>query len=431
MMIRKASLFILCNILSLLCFSQEWEIIPNEVTGIENGLSDIVFVNDSTGLAVGGWGFGAGVIIKTTDYGQSWTRTDVDRNLFQICFAADSVAYAVGEGTTVMKTEDLGESWTYQNTSSVVPDFWASTVAFLNKDTGFVGLENGPGYAFLSTYDGGVNWQSVTQDTVRTRTRLQAINDSTIIAAGFSKLSITENSGQSWSHFPYPDGHNSPSAMHFFNKDQGLVAVREFTLDCGSHHYILHTENGGQSWETDYYPCSRFRDFTFPSSEIGFALGFGAISESRYMRRTFDSGQTWEELEYPVGEIHYDVSCSGRAMDCVNQDTCYIATNYGTIIKMTNASVVNVKDYENESSSSNITIYPNPNSGNFTVSQVFSGETIRTIKLISTKGQEVFELSNSSGDRVIDISVNNLRPGMYLLLAITEEGIICEKVVIE
>ena len=235
--------------------SQSFEILSNNITQTDAPLRHAIILNDSTVIAVGGWGWGSGVIIKSNDFGHSWTPTDTEKALFSVYFANDSIGYATGEGATIMKTIDAGESWIYQN-SGIAAAFQLRTVAFLNPDTGFVGTANGPDYAFLHTYNGGETWHNSEPGSVYGRAKLQKVNDSTIYALpydnGFFK---STNFGTSWESVFLPENTGSSRDMHFFNKDTGLVATREYSSSCGNNMFLSKTNDGGITWTTDLFEC--------------------------------------------------------------------------------------------------------------------------------------------------------------------------------
>ena len=409
---------------SQLVNGQNFEVIPNEVTHTYSTLRDAVFINDSTGFAVGGYGFGTGVIIKTTDYGHNWTKTEVDYDLFQVTFPTDSIGYAVGEHATIMKTIDAGNTWVYQNTSVVAAAFQFRTVVFLNPDTGFVGTANGPGFAFLTTYNGGETWENGEPETVSGRRRLQKINDSTVYALPNDiNFYRTTNSGQSWETvpLPYPEGRSRD--MHFFDEDTGIVSIREFDANCGSNYYMAQTNDGGATWESQYFICESFGSFAFPTRNIGFATGtYYSSTGVRTYWSTTDGGDTWDTREFPSGDSLFSNGSSITCFAFVDKDTCYMPTNTGAIIKMTNATagLTSVKGDKSQDSN-RILIYPNPNNGNFRIANWLEKEEINEITIYSIDGRKVYQLNPDLSEN-IEISAPDLTVGVYMLVIQTDEN---------
>ena len=367
--------------------SQEFEIFDNFSTNTDEALIHSVALNDSTIIVVG-----SHIILKTENYGLTWVPTTIDGILNQVTFPTDSVGYAVGYNSLIMKTINQGDTWSYLNTDVIENTHTAFTVEFLNIDTGFVALANGPGFAFLSTHDGGNTWQNADFGTVYGRAKLQKVNDSTIYALPYdNKFYKSTDYGESWEAVPLSENTGSSRDMHFFNKDTGIVAIREGFSSCGNNFYLTKTYNGGESWTNQYYACTDFKALEFPNNDVGFAIGtYFSDSGVRTFWRTINSGDTWVELEYPVGETHFEVSCMATSISCVNQDTCYMPTNYGTIIKMTNASGGLTAVGDNDSNSDNqLLVYPNPNNGSFNLNIGFD-ENVQ-ISIFSLDGKKVFE----------------------------------------
>jgi len=407
------SLFIF---VSLLIFnesakSQDFEIFDNFSTQTNEALIHSDALNDSTIIIVG-----SNVILKSKNYGLTWIPTIIDGILNQVTFPTDSVGYAVGYNSLIMKTINQGDTWSYLNIDVIENTHTAFTVEFLNIDTGFVALANGPSFAFLSTHDGGDTWQNADSGTVYGRAKLQKVNDSTIYSLPYdNKFYKSTDYGESWETVFLSENTGSSRDMHFFNKDTGIVAIRGGFSSCGNNYYLTKTYNGGDSWTNQYYPCSDFKALEFPNNNVGFSIGtYFSDSGVRTFWRTIDSGDTWEELEYPVGETHFDVSCMATSIACVNQDTCYLPTNYGTIIKMTNASGRLTSVGDNDSDSANhLLIYPNPTTDLLKFDENLINEGIEEIEIYAVDGRIVYQQLQKSADSYI--SVSNLESGIYLI----------------
>ncbi len=129
-----------------------------------NDLKDIEFIGDNTALAVGT----SGVIIKTTS---AWTDAwgtiynDLAESFNAIDFAADSIGFVVGDGGIVLKTINQGTSWTETNaTSKNLYSVYAES-----KDVAYVGSQLG---LIRKTTDGGTTWA----DAVPINTNIADVN---------------------------------------------------------------------------------------------------------------------------------------------------------------------------------------------------------------------------------------------------------------
>ncbi|TVR38362.1 MAG: T9SS C-terminal target domain-containing protein [Cryomorphaceae bacterium] len=420
-LIKRILVLCLAGYIPVIGYCQDFEIIYKEVTTVTHGLRHAVVLNDSTIIALGGHGWGSGSIIKSTDYGQSWVKTDVLHNLFQSTFVNDSVGYAVGEGATVMKTVDGGESWVYQNTSIISPAFQNRAVAFADENVGFVGPANGPGFAFLYTYDGGETWQNAEAGAVYGRGKIQVVDDSTVYSAGFGpQIYRSDNLGQSWGAILMPEDSGGAWDLHFFDRDTGLVLMRQFDMNCGNNHYLAKTVDAGITWTSQYFPCSYFSNLSFPSRNVGYATGAISASGTRFMWRTFDGGESWHEFEYPVGE-NASSGCIAMAIACVDADTCYMPTNCGNIVKMTNATEGALSAPRQPRESAQLKVYPNPNNGQFMIDLDLLNTDTGQLNIYSIDGRLVFQkqLGHSSQNH---IDTSGLPSGTYILSLQHEEN---------
>ena len=124
-------------------------------SGTKELLTCVSFVDEQSGWAAGH----GGVIIHTTDGGQTWRiqRESSSENspLFDIQFLSPSVGYACGAYNTFLKSTDGGKTWT---PAIPGPDCIYSGLAFLDEETGYLVGEFG---TVLRTTDGGKSWEQL------------------------------------------------------------------------------------------------------------------------------------------------------------------------------------------------------------------------------------------------------------------------------
>jgi photosystem II stability/assembly factor-like uncharacterized protein len=123
----------------------------------DHELTDIITTSNRTIHAVG-----YGLIMKSTDEGNSWIPSAITGDFFRgIDFVDDNTGYVVGEYGSVYKTENGGNSWqSCRGGNSVFADQTKlfRDVAFLNASTGFlVGTNN----LFYRTTNGGKVWKRI------------------------------------------------------------------------------------------------------------------------------------------------------------------------------------------------------------------------------------------------------------------------------
>ncbi len=83
-------------------------------------LSDVFFVDASTGWVVGG----NGVILRTSNSGESWERQESNspEKLRSVVFINENVGWAVGGElgvNVVLQTEDSGQTWVDQSSGKL------------------------------------------------------------------------------------------------------------------------------------------------------------------------------------------------------------------------------------------------------------------------------------------------------------------------
>ncbi len=158
-------------------------------------LRKIFFVNDSLGFMCGGGKFEAGIIFKTIDQGQNWTLTTFSFELRGILFTDENTGYACGFGV-ILKTTDSGNTW---NAIESPNEFYTS-------------LEKYSGELWTSGYSGGIykspehdaDWQPVNKsnDAVSSRSHFNCVSISpggTLVASGTDGIiSISHDHGNTW-----------------------------------------------------------------------------------------------------------------------------------------------------------------------------------------------------------------------------------------
>ncbi|MCK6622155.1 MAG: T9SS type A sorting domain-containing protein [Calditrichaceae bacterium] len=136
-----------------------WSSVSPSSDSIHDCIS-IYFTDAQTGFVAGRrffdpHGFSFGVIMKTTNAGESWYMSldSVITTFWDLHFPTDSIGYAVGESCierSIYKTTDAGVSWFRQ--PYIAGTCYLNSVYFLNPDTGFA---VGPVGIMLRTTDGG------------------------------------------------------------------------------------------------------------------------------------------------------------------------------------------------------------------------------------------------------------------------------------
>ena len=106
-----------------------------------SGLSSIFFTDSSRGYAVGSQSYILGIVMNTTDAGNTWHLNNVPLSdgLESVCFTDGNTGYAVGSGV-ILKTTTAGVSWYVQ---SSIAGGALNSIQFIGEDTGYVAGYNG------------------------------------------------------------------------------------------------------------------------------------------------------------------------------------------------------------------------------------------------------------------------------------------------
>jgi len=176
-----------------------------------------------------------------------------------------------------------------------------------------VAWASGAGSTVLRTVDGGTTWQklTVTSDTLDFRD-VDAVDTQTayVLSIGngpASRIYKTTDAGKTWTlQFKNEDPKVFLDAMSFWDADNGIV----FGDSVDGQLYILTTNDGGRRWsrvETKNLPPALENEGAFAASGTNIAvfgkshawIGTGAASKARVLH-TSDRGRTWRVANTPL-----------------------------------------------------------------------------------------------------------------------------------
>ncbi|RXR19433.1 T9SS type A sorting domain-containing protein [Flavobacterium amnicola] len=162
---------------------QTWQFI--DMSAYAEALVEVLFVTENIGYASGGDANG-GVVLKTTDGGNSWTeiyntnlpgewvwklqKLQSEPNVF----FGSVASYSPNKGKLI-KSFDGGANWV----SLEVPDTDVQAVGFISKTHGWMGGHNS---GFLETFDGGYTWHDTKFGG--NLNRIQILNDDLAFCSG-------------------------------------------------------------------------------------------------------------------------------------------------------------------------------------------------------------------------------------------------------
>ncbi len=257
-----------------------------------NFVNKIFFINHDTGFIVGGRM--ENLIMKTTDGGMTWEfyYFGYYSELNSVCFANDSVGFAVGTNL-FMKTTDCGVTWK----AVTMPPIYYADIFFTDKFNGFaVGyglLHPDESAKMVRTNDGGVTWSEVNLDFNYKLTSINAINNTVYVTTLQGMVLISHNNFDTWEIV------NTGSLC-----DLNSIVFRDSKhgIAVGAKGVILTTEDEGYTWKkeySDYFSSNykptdytngegTFSDVVFIDDSIGLASGMpqGNLDSSTFVEQT-------------------------------------------------------------------------------------------------------------------------------------------------
>jgi photosystem II stability/assembly factor-like uncharacterized protein len=191
---------------------------------IASTLTAVTFVDEKTGWAVGHWG----VVLHTTDGGETWTRQRIhlesDQPLFSVQFSSAREGWAGGLWSLLLKTEDGGATW--KEIKLPAPPDGAKADRNLNKiirtkaNTLLIACEGG---TVLRSTDNGRNWVYVDVGQKASLWSAVSAPDGTVFAGGLrGALYRSNDDGKSWARL---DTKTTASITDLAVNQSGLVAV--------------------------------------------------------------------------------------------------------------------------------------------------------------------------------------------------------------
>ena len=206
-------------------------------------------------------------------------------DLYDICFADETVGWAVGEGGLFLKTEDGGRSWMPQPPPRVLD---SPRIFFFDRRRGFiVGTDPSPRNAravILSTSDGGAHWKPYTVKTLSRPRDVAFAGAGTGWIADPGGLYRTDDGGARWELI----SRNEFQALAFISTNVGWAAGAS---------QVFHTRDGGRTW----VPRAELTAFQlqFVDEQHGWAAGYNDV------HRTTDGGTTW--TSFPRADVVGDL----------------------------------------------------------------------------------------------------------------------------
>lgn len=382
-----------------------WEKVTS---GTTSRFWDVAYASETTAFAVGV----GGMVMKSTDGGTTWSAVThglTTQDLYVIHFATDQVGFIGGLSATVLKTVDGGATWT--NISTNLPEIITtyaqlSTQAindfyFLDANNGFATGYNG---IILKTVDGGATWTFHGSLGAGTYRSIFFVNATTGFIASHGKLiKKTEDGGQNWTNWTSTETtFNHFFETRFFNETTG-VAIG----DGGS---IFRTTDIGANWTRVAItpaPTGQLWGLTVVSATTAYASG-----QVGQIFKTTDAGATWTKEDIGNNTSIF------RGMSNAGESKVLAVGDAGEIFKL----ISSTNALNNPALSASMQLYPNPVGD---LLMVKTDASVQKIVVLDVTGKSV--LVNHAGIPVLDVKM--LNNGIYFAHIYTSEGVAVKKFV--
>jgi len=265
----------------------------------------------------------------TDDGGDSFKRAEVPKpevdgsSVQSIYMINESVGYAGGLGSYVIKTNDGGLTW--HKLSLDVPDQWINRVFFIDEDTGWLASgewdAKGRGDARgLDAAQEQLHRMMLSSNPVYRHEFLRSQDRSGGAKLQRGKVLRTTDGGQTW-QVQMSSSTEGFDAVFFIDHDNGWV-VGETNVALGEAKALYHTTDGGETWvdvtgtlpaeiegmPSGWYPTG----IKFHNPGFGFLYGIGAkyLSYSPVILYTYDGGASWniDSSMFSLQGGQYDVA---------------------------------------------------------------------------------------------------------------------------
>ena len=424
-------LFLLLAVVGV-AMAQQWKELH---TGVTENLYDICCIDTNNVLACGQ----NGVIVKTTDGGQTWEQinSNTNTNLHLLRFANENIGFACGNDT-FLKTTDGGDTWTKMETNPEIGFNYSSSLSQTNlflvdADTLYITDSHND---LWKSSDGGENFEKVLDHEYNMYLEYyyrfdMFFEDNVGYLVGYDvwlllwprpNLTVfkTSDYGKTWEIIEFVECGGNLSAVHFIDKNH-FRFYGYFSTRPEEYYSIMETTDGMESYSllVNVEELAGFPDpwdlgdfITFSSEETGcLVYNLTAVKEKidlqSFALLTHDNGETWTSVPDGINWRNHLYAVDG--VDTV----FYIAASDGYVYKTGIADVI--YPYGVDESISETIVFPNPSSAMVHI----EGIAVDEIRVFNMLGQKVKTVKGSN-----EINMENLAEGVYLLKVTDKEGVI-------
>ncbi len=393
-------------------------------SGVTVSLTDVFFVDNQTGWAVGN----DGTILSTTNGGQDWTSqtSGVTDGLRAVFFIDANTGWAVGGSTnrTMVKTTDGGLNWQSITASNIFSNLMYD-IAFADANTGWLATFD----SIYMTSDGGTTWVNegyVTGVKVPSVRAIAVTSDTMAYIGGSMWRSVSsrqaevfyrrpENAPYLWgtSGFDPSVTDDHINSIAFINSDIGFAGSQKGKL-------LKKTDyDPGGIWELNFQLSDENQtiwSLSFPDENHGMFNTSTDISgtPNALFYHTSNSGETWSSTPDTIPDF---LLVTVNAPDSANAWAVGVG---GKIYK----GVREPSGITQMSLNVDVSIYPNPSADIINVMINAESNELISYQLADMTGRIIKkgQWSLNSPNAKFSLNISDVNKGMYLLKLSTEEG---------
>lgn len=348
--------------------------------------------------------------IKTLDGGETWNDINYNCEEFSfrdVEFPTPQLGYIIGINGIILKSSDYGNSWQEIGTDTITRFVEAE---FISPDTGWIiGNYSEHGEVIMRTYNGGTSWDYFYPD-VFMLTDIQMLNSNIGYITHWEGILKTFDGGNSWLHLS-SEFNGPPTCCSFVNPDTGFIGAAG----------LYKTENGGADWiflTYQHWIGYLYRgQLQFINTDTGYYSGYDPVIGDGVLCVTKDGGYDWELLT--TGK-YYDI-------EMYDNNIGYNIKFTGEIYKTTNGGLVNTPELREFLKEQLVNIYPNPFIDKLYIDLKELPAFLTTkhveIQVVDIVGKIVFQKSfQCTGFYSVPLGI--LKQGIYYYTLLTDNNIV-------
>lgn len=392
----------------------------NSPTRTESHINAVYFLTEEKGFITAG-----NSVFMTTDAGASWSQSAFDSSqLYGLVFESSFLGFVAGSRAgkgMVLRTTDGGQSWVEGLVGFGNAYF---DISFVDSENGWIFGEVGSQIGKVGrTTDGGITWMDQRVDAFGPMLGGCFVDESNGWAVGEQPSFIrTTNGGSSWFEidtvFLRSDSAVPMRDVQFLDLQQGFAVG-----GIAERNVIQKTIDGGTNWSHKYFEpqfpepefgVARLNDLCFTGYQTGYVAGRDFASGPEFLGiilKTTDGGVSWSKQE--IGSAH-ELNSVFFLTDSIG----WAAGDWGTLIQTSNGGVSEIEGGDQPFAGfSLLQNYPNPFNPFTTIRYSLSRRASISMRVYSVVGQEVATLVEGEKDpgyHEVKFNAVGLSSGVYV-----------------